>query len=123
MKQLTILIVDDEPIWLKLLYRLFTGSGYQVLVSPSRACAIETVRSNRPDCVVLDFNLSDGDAVPVCAAIRACEERRIPIIIFSSDPAAEGCVGTEHGADRFLPKTTPLKELLAEVIKLLTVHG
>ena len=119
MKQQTILIVDDEPTWLKLLGRFFACNGYKVLTSPSCARAIKAVRLNSPDCVVLDFHLSDGDAAAVCAEIRAREGRRIPIVIFSSDPEAEDCVGGECRADRFILKITPLEKLLAAVNELL----
>ena len=123
MEQQTILIIDDDPTWLKLLSRFFSDNGYAVRTAISCASAIETIRFNKSDCVVLDFNLSDGDATCVCAAIRTGEEHRTPIVIFSSDPAAEVCLDSEHRADKFLFKTAPLKELLAAVTELLAVHN
>lgn len=121
-KQL-ILLVDDEPVWQRLLSRFFIFHGYNVLTASSCAGAIEEVKLNRPDCMVLDFNLSDGDGSAVCAGIRASEEQNVPIVIFSSDPAAEGCLTGEYPADKFLLKGSPLPELLAAVQELLAVSG
>jgi DNA-binding response OmpR family regulator len=42
--------------------------------------------------------------------------------MFSSDPAAEECVGIEHGADMFFAKSTPLEELLGAVKALLSAR-
>lgn len=123
MKQQVILIVDDEPMWLKLLSRFFSDNGYKVLTATTGAGALETLEANRPDLAVLDFNLSDGDALPVCAAIRKLKGRRTPIVIFSSDPSAEACVGIKRGADRFLLKTSPLETLLTTVAELLSVRA
>jgi DNA-binding response OmpR family regulator len=119
MAQQTILVVDDKTVWHILLGKLFVRHGYRVLTVSSCAAAIKTAARFRPGCVVLDFRLGDGTAETVCTAIRAHERRRTPIIIFSGDPAAENCVGGKDGADKFLPKLTPLKELLAVVNALL----
>lgn len=118
----TILVVDDEPQWLQLIDRVFSSHGCRVLPSPSCTGAIALLKSSKPDCAVLDFNLSDGDATAVCAAIRA-RKPRIPIVIFSSDPAAQECVGAKHQADKFIPKTAPLEELFAAVNALLAVRA
>jgi len=118
----TILVADDEPQWLQLIGRVFSSHGCRVLPAPSCAGAIALLKSSRPDCAVLDFNLSDGDATAVCTAIRA-REPRIPIVIFSSDSAAEECVGSKHLADKFISKTAPLEELFAVVNGLLTVRA
>lgn len=119
MKKQTILVVDDEPQWLQLVGRVFTGHDYHVLTAPSCAGALEALKSNWPDCAVLDFNLCAGDATRICAAISARKERRLPIVIFSSDPAAEECV-VKKQADRFLAKTAPLEELFTVVNELLS---
>lgn len=122
MTQQTILVVDDEPQWLQLIPRVFKSHGYNVLTATSCAGALETLNSNRPDCAILDFNLSDGDAAVVCAAIRARKDARIPVVIFSSDPAAEECLAKRQ-ADKFLLKTAPLEELFSVVNELLTVQA
>ena len=106
-------------MWRDILSRFFAAGGRKVLTASSCACAIEALKTNKADCVVLDFNLSDGNSIPVCAEIRTGNGRRPPIVMFSSDPAAGECVGPPHGAAKFILKTTPLEELLAAVNELL----
>ncbi len=118
----TVLIVDDDSLWHGLLGRLFTCHGYALLAATSCATAIETAKLGKPDCIVLDFNLGDGDATTVCAAIRAQEGHKIPIIIFSSDPGAEECVSRDRLADKFILKNSPLEKLLAAVDEIMTAH-
>ncbi len=122
MPQPAILIVDDDSLWRGLLVRLFTSRGYALLTAASCASGIKTAKMNKPDCVVLDFNLGDGNATIVCAALRAQGERRTPIIIFSSDPGAEECVVRDRLADKFILKTEPLEKLLSAVDELLAAH-
>lgn len=119
MAQQTVLVADDEEQWLQLVSRVFKSHGCKVLTAPSCAGALAVLRENEPDCAVLDFNLSDGDATAVCAAIKARQGRRTPIVIFSSDPAAQECVASGRLADRFVPKTAPLEELFGVVRELL----
>lgn len=121
MKQQTILVVEDDQMWCDILTRLFTEGGYKVLVAQTCCKAIETIRAKRPDCVVLDFNLSDGDCIPVSAEIRNCPGQRIPMILFSADPAAEEHM-CEQIADKFFPKNTPIDGIFAEVRKLLVLN-
>lgn len=115
-----ILVVDDEAVWLKLLEKFFAGYGYCVVTAASCAQGLEAFRQHRPDCVILDYNLLDGDATSVCSGLRRCPDgARVPIIIFSSDPSAGACLEGEHRADRLFMKSDPLEGLLAEVRGLL----
>lgn len=119
MRQKTILVVDDEPIWRNLLSRLFVPAGYRVITAPSGACGLEAARSGAADCVILDYHLPDGTAREFCPAIRAALPRPAPIMIFSSEPSAAELLTCDGHADAFLLKTTPLKVLLAAVEDLL----
>ncbi|MDT8287651.1 MAG: response regulator [Elusimicrobiales bacterium] len=119
MRRKTILVVDDEPIWRNLLSRLLVPAGYRVITAPSGACGLEAARSGAADCVILDYHLPDGTARQFCPSMRAAAPRRVPIIIFSSEPLAVELLACETGADAFFLKTTPLKVLLAAVKELL----
>ncbi len=120
MEQQLILVVDDERMWRDILGRVFSGAGYRVLTAGSCAAAIAALRAARPDCVVLDFNLSDGNSLPVRDEIRALWGWSLPVVIFSSDPAAQACAET-GGSGSFLLKLAPMEELLAMVKGLLPV--
>jgi len=114
MPKKTILIVDDEAIWLRLLSRLFKYYGYTVLAASSCAEGLAALRSSRVDCALVDFNLGDGTGAAICAAIREKDAGpKTPVIIFSADPQAEVCLSGPHRADRVIFKDTSLAELPA----------
>lgn len=100
-----VLVIDDEIIWRNLLGRLLPPLGCEVAAAGSCAEGIRLAAELRPDCIVLDFNLRDGDAVDVCKALHACPGgHTAPVVIFSSDPAAEAAAYGECGAFKYVPK-------------------
>lgn len=107
MAQRSILIIDDEIIWHKLLRRLFNGAGYDVHTAATCADGIRLAELHKPDCILLDFHLTDGDAVSVCSALRADKKiKHPPVIIFSSDPEAEITAYADCKAAFFVLKGT-----------------
>ena len=119
MREKTILIVDDEPVWVKLLCRLFKYYGYTVIAAYSCAEGLEALRLNRVDCAILDFNLPDGSGAVICAAIRARDSGiKTPVIIFTFDPGAENCLLGPYGADMVVLKNKPILELHGLVASL-----
>lgn len=101
----SILVIDDEAGWLKFTRRLLTGCGWKVHTALTCAEGIHLAAQLKPDCILLDFHLQDGDAVSVCAALKASViTNGIPIIIISGDSAAEFAAYAECRAAAFLEK-------------------
>ena len=113
MARQSVLVIDDEVIWHRLLARLLRGLGYDVYTAATCAEGIRLAEAHKPDCVVLDFHLNDGDAVLVCSSLKANEQTaQIPVIVFSSDPAAEITAYAECKAAYFVLKgTTSMTDL------------
>ena len=90
MEKHSILIIDDDLVWHNLIGRFLAGTGYKVYAAATCADGVKQAALHKPDCIILDFHLTDGDAVTVCSALRSDDAtKKIPIIIFSSDPGAE----------------------------------
>lgn len=105
MLQRTILVIEDDMTWHKLLSRMLGGAGYKVLIVATCADGIKLAALHKPDCILLDFHLPDGDAVSVCSAMRSNEDtKEIPVIVFSSDPDAEEAACTQCKAVKFVFK-------------------
>lgn len=103
----SILVIDDEECWGRLLARLLNEIGYHVHTAATCAEGVRLAKLHKPDCIILDFHLKDGDAVSVCSALKANESAaKIPVIIFSSDPAAEITAYAECKAAYFVLKGT-----------------
>jgi len=114
-----ILVIDDELIWHRLLKRLF--AGYDVQAAGSCSAGVSMVEKFKPDCILLDFHLNDGDAVSVCSALRKNGKKfDVPVVVVSSDPGAEITAYAECRAAYFVLKgSQTMLELATIVDKLL----
>ncbi|MEK7721520.1 MAG: response regulator [Elusimicrobiota bacterium] len=121
MAQQSILVIDDDRTWHKLIGRFLEDTGYKVYAAATCADGVKLAEFYKPNCIVLDFHLTDGDAVSVCLAIKSNETiKKTPIIVFSSDPGAEHPAYTQCRADNFILKgQAAAAELPAAIAKIL----
>ena len=64
-----LLLVDDEPEFLRTLATGLRGAGYAIETAESAAAALAAARVNEPDAVVLDLLLPDGRGTDICACL------------------------------------------------------
>lgn len=111
----TILIVDDEPAIRKLVRVSLTAEGYEIVEAEDAKQAMERVRKERPDAILLDLGLPDMQGHELLAKWRA-ELIDLPIIILSSRTDEGGIVSAlELGADDYITKPFGVKELVARI--------
>lgn len=80
-----ILIVDDSPDNLRLLAGILEDQGYDVRPASSGSRALEAVRAERPDLILLDIKMPDISGYDLCEQLKADEGTRdIPIIFISA---------------------------------------
>lgn len=118
MENQTILIIDDDLTWHNLIGRFLAGAGYKVYAAATCADGVKQAALHKPDCIILDFHLTDGDAVTVCSALQSNDAtKKIPVIIFSSDPGAELAAYAQCRAGDFLLKGEGGLEKITAAIK------
>ncbi len=110
----TILVVDDEANIRDLARLYLEQEGYQVLTATGGRQAIEQVRYDRPDLVVLDLMLPEVDGWEVCRQIRSSGDLPIIMLTARSDDI-DKIVGLELGADDYMTKPFNPRELVARV--------
>lgn len=116
-----ILIVDDDPDTLKLIGLMLKRQGYEVATVGSGQAALEHVRQQIPELIILDVMMPEMDGYQVAGHLRGNPQtENIPILMFTAKNLVDDKVaGFEAGADAYLTKPTHPDELAAQVKALL----
>jgi DNA-binding response OmpR family regulator len=109
-----VLVVDDEANIRELVSVYLTAAGYSVACVSDGAAAVEAVRADQPQLVVLDIGLPGMSGAEVCSAIRAFSA--VPIVMLTARSTDLDKVALlEAGADDYVVKPFSPPELVARV--------
>ena len=112
-----IVIVEDNQDYLHLLTRMLTMHGYTVRPEIAAGAALNTIKRNPPDLILLDILMPEMNGYEVCRELKAHDAtRNIPIIFLSAlDELSNKMRGFELGAVDYITKPFQLNEVLARV--------
>ena len=114
MEKSLILVIEDTPDVRALIEDTLDAQGYEVVTAANGQQALAVLRVRKPQTVLLDLVLPDGDGLALIAEIR--KFGRTPIIIVSGKGGViDKVVGLEMGADDYLTKPFDVSELSARV--------
>jgi two-component system KDP operon response regulator KdpE len=118
-KRRKILVVDDEPTFVKLISQTLTHKGYEVLTAGDGQEALRLLFANKPDLVLLDLKMPKMDGWQTCSRIRELSD--VPIVMLTGKQKSEEDVvrGLDYGADDYLIKPVGSRELVARVQAML----
>lgn len=118
-----VLIADDEPNIVISLEFLMKREGHQVLVARDGAQALQTIRRERPDLVLLDVMMPLMSGFEVCQQVRADESLASTKILMLTAKGRDTDLaqGLGLGADGYMTKPFSTKELAARVRLLLGI--
>ena len=80
-----VLVVEDEPAVRTVICRTLRAAGHEVLEADTEWAALELALTARPDAVVMDFGLPDGDGVRTMAGIRCLRPGTALIVVSGGD--------------------------------------
>jgi DNA-binding response OmpR family regulator len=117
----TVLLVEDDPVILRLLEVNFEMEGFSVLLAHDGAEGIETARANHPDLIISDIMMPKASGLELVAALKGDDSTAgIPIILLSAKAqAADLKAGLDAGADDYVTKPFEPLDLVDRVNALL----
>ena len=118
-----LLIVDDDPRYLRSLEVLLRSQNYEVATASNVADAVAFVKEQQLDLVVLDLNMPGASGVELLSYIASCD-RNIKSIVVSGESSPEAITPVlRYGANDYLVKPIPPSQLLASISNLLERKG
>ncbi|MEI7754955.1 MAG: response regulator transcription factor [Actinomycetota bacterium] len=114
-----VIIAEDERAVRESLSRALTLEGYSVTAVSDGAQALEAMRAEPADVLLLDVMMPVVDGLTACRVLRS-EKNRVPILLLTArTETSDRVAGLDAGADDYLPKPFALAELLARLRALL----
>ena len=111
-----VLLCDDHVIFAEALAGLLHGEGIEVVgIANSVAAAVSQVAARRPDVVLMDYELPDGDGVSATAAIKAVLPSANVVLLTSNADEDVLVSAIEAGASGYITKHKPAVEVMAAV--------
>jgi two-component system response regulator RegX3 len=109
-----ILLIEDEMAIAEPLSATLREEGFEPVIAGTASAGLEAFRSSRPDVVLLDVVLPDGDGRDVLREIRAVS--RVPVVMLTvRNEELDKVVGLELGADDYVTKPFGAAELIARI--------
>jgi two-component system response regulator MprA len=114
-----ILVVEDDAAVRDSLARTLRFEGHQVETAADGHEALDAVRANEPDAMILDVSMPRLDGLQTCRQLRA-DGVILPVLMLTArDSVGDRVAGLDAGADDYLVKPFALQELLARLRALL----
>lgn len=110
-----IIIVEDEPSLVFTLEDTLENEGYNVFVSEQGSKAVDIVKKENPDLMILDLMLPGMSGYDVCKKVREMNYTFPIIMLTARDQEIDKVTGLNIGADDYITKPFGVKELLARI--------
>ncbi len=117
-----ILIVDDEPNIVMTLEYTFKKSNYEVFIARDGQEALDILKTNFPDVIILDIMMPMVDGFATLEQIRKDENLKHTKVLFLSAKNKESDIekGLALGADAYMTKPFSIKKVVEQVEELLS---
>jgi two-component system, sensor histidine kinase ChiS len=123
-KRANILVVDDNPLNLRLLVNLLTAQGYKARPTTSGQMALRAAQAEPPDLILLDIMMPDLDGYEVCRQLKADERTRdIPVIFISAmSEVLDKVKAFQAGGVDYISKPFQTEEVLSRLDTHLSIR-
>lgn len=115
-----VLVVDDEPGIRLLVHKLLEPAGYRVSDAADGQAALNMVKSDPPDVVLLDLEMPVVTGHEVLAALKADKTFKAPVMVLTAQTDWKHVdASISEGADAYMTKPFTLDQLQAKLLELL----
>jgi CheY-like chemotaxis protein len=112
-----VLVIDDEPDVVRLILKVLSGRGHIVQIARDGASALQRVKFEAPDVILLDSDLPKIDGAEVCRRLKTnTTTQKIPVVMMTSQYIDIYDVGADGGPDAFVVRPF-VREVLANVVE------
>jgi len=120
-KNITILLVDDEPDILEIVGYNLSAEGYNVITADNGIEAVKLAKKKKPQLIILDVMMPEMDGIEACEQIRRIPELSETMITFLTARGEDysQMAGFDAGADDYITKPIKPKVLVSKVNALL----
>ncbi|MBI2608079.1 MAG: response regulator [Deltaproteobacteria bacterium] len=121
MKKIKVLLVDDEKDFREIMRPVLEVEGWEVIEASCGKEALEKVKQERPNIIILDVMMPTLDGFTICKELKTDEKyKNIPIILLTVKfGKADHERGIEVGADAYITKPFETDELIKQIKSLL----
>jgi DNA-binding NarL/FixJ family response regulator len=115
-EQITVMVVDDHPMWRDAVARDLEGAGFGVVATADGvATAGRRAAATRPDVVLMDMQLPDGNGAGATAAVLDVSPDSRVLVLSASSERDDVLDAVKAGASGYLVKSASVEELLDAV--------
>ena len=117
-----ILIIDDAEDLIELTRRFLESRGYEVKTMTQGAGAVQAIKDDPPDLIIMDMLLPDKDGSEICTELKSLEAtKNIPVILSSGQFLQDADLTSQGYAkpDDYLMKPFEIDDLLSKIKKFL----
>ena len=120
-KDISILLVDDDPDILEIISYNLKNEGYNVITAENGLEAVKTAKNKKPHLIILDVMMPEMDGIEACEQIRKIPEVKDTVITFLTARGEDysQVAGFDAGADDYITKPVKPKVLISKVKALL----
>ena len=119
----TILVVDDDLIFLKMMKLRLEANNYDVVTASTGTGALDKIRECRVDAVLLDILLPDRDGIDILKEIRQ-KCKNLPVFIITAFSSAERfALANKFNASGFIVKTDDLQQEIDNITSVIRISG
>lgn len=116
----TLLLVDDDALWLQTATRCLQERKYKIITAGNRQEGVAAALEHKPDAILLDFHLKDENCRAFIGKLRETTRLlKTPIIMVSGDIGQEIPAYEDYGLDGFFYKTESMDKLAGMLVSLL----